>query len=400
MLRTFLPFVGLALPAVAQTAPFHGFLLNWDRPTVGAHFDQVTRWNVTAESNMNRVDTDDYVDWGKNPAGDVVLRGFAGWLFDSNYQTAESFSFVGHAEDPANPNFPLLTAAFTVPNLPMPPGVTGNAYLVTATLNAPVTVPGSGDVFIGVGLPALVVPTQPYDGLWIGSITRTQTGLTIFDEPGPAGQVGGTVARDDYNCAISNGTAQYAPSSATSLSQIAFDVAVDNGGIGGVALAETNQTSLTPSNAPFGTSDFLSGLHPDINGLNPGRADNIGFGITHHTGQMPVGSPVIVMLALGPSTLGSLPLGTLTGFNPTASNGRLCIDFLSAASFVILSGPGFLPNMAEGQLMLPLTPQVRAQIAAQGPGFVLWWQGVAIDFTFAGPDLEARSTGCVKQHMQ
>lgn len=399
MHRHLLSVLGLAAAASAQ-APFYGFLFNWDRPTVGAHFDQVTRWNVTAESNMNRIDVDDYLDWGKDAAGNVVIRGFAAWLFDSNYGSAESYSFVGHAEDAASPNIPLLAPAFTVPNIPMPPGVAGNAYLVNATLNVPVNVPATGDVFVGFGLPAMVVPTQPFDGLWIGGITRTQPNLTIFDEPGPTGQLGAGIARDDYNVAISGGVAQYAPPSNTSLSQIAVDVMIDNGGVGGVALAETVQTSLTPSNAPFGTSDFLSGLHPDINGFNPGRADNIGFGVTHHTGQMPVGSAVLIMLAFGPSPIGSVPVAQLGPFDPATSGGIVCIDFTTAASFLTLSTPGFLANMGEAQLMLPLTPQVRSAIAAQGPGFNFWWQGFAIDLGAPGPLLEVRASGCVKQHMQ
>jgi hypothetical protein len=394
-----LAVLGLAVAASAQQAPFYGFLFNWDRPTVGGHFEQVSRWNVTAESNFNRIDVDDYLDWGKDANGNVVIRGFAAWLFDSNYGSAESYSFVGHAEDTANGNFPLLTPAFTVANIPMPPGQPGNAYLVNATLNAPVNVPATGDVFVGIGLPALVVPTQPYDGLWLGSITRTLPGLTIFDEPGPTGQMGAGVARDDYNCVISGGVALYGPPSNTSLSQIAVDVMIDNGGVGGVALAETVQTSLPPSNAPLGTSDFLSGLHPDINGFNPGRADNIGFGVTHHTGQMPVGSAVLIMLAFGSSPIGTVPVASL-GFDPASSGGLVCIDFTTAASFLTLSTPGFLANMGEAQLMLPLTPQVRGAIASQGPGFNFWWQGFAIDLTAPGPLLEVRASGCVKQHMQ
>lgn len=394
-----LPVVGLTLPVAAQ-APYQGFLFNWDRPTVGAHFDLVTRWNTTAESNFNRIDTDDHLDWGKNPAGAVVIRGFAGWMYDSNYATAETFSFIGHAEDTANPNLPLLTPAFTVPNIPMPPGVTGNAYLINGTINVSVNVPGGGDVFIGVGLPAMVSPVAPFDGLWVGTITRAQTGLTTFDEPGPQGQVGTGVARDDYNCVISGGVAQYGAPGPTSLTQIAIDCAILNGGVGGVALTETNQTSLTPSNAPLGTSDFLSGLHPDINGLNPGRLDNIGFGVTHHTGQMPVGSPVVILLALGPSPIGSQPLANLTGFDPANSGGYLCIDFTTAASFLVLSTPGFLANMAEAQLMLPLTAPVRAVLAAQGSPFDFWWQGFAVDLAAPGPLLEVRASGCVKQHIQ
>lgn len=393
-------FTALAAGAAAQTAPFQGFLFNWDRPTVGGHFDQVTRWNITAESDLNRIDTDDYREWGRDATGAVAIRGFAAWLYDSNYTTPESYSFVGHAENSANLNFPLTTAAFTIANIPMPAGTAGNAYLVNATLNAPVTVPATGDVFVGIGLPAMVSGTPPYDGLWIGQITRTQTGLTIFDEPGPRGQVGAGIFRDDYSVFITNGVPTYGTPGPQSLSQLAVDVRIDGGMVGGVALAETNQTSLVPSNAPRGTSDFLSGLHPDLHGLNAGRADNVGFGVTHHTGQMPVGSPVFMLLAFGPSPVGSLPITSFAGIDPANSAGNVCIDFTTAATFLVFSGPGFFANTGEAQLMLSLTPQVRATLLSLAGPFDFWWQGFAVDATTTGAGFEVRTSGCVTQRVQ
>ena len=108
----------LALAIPAQTAPLQGFMFNWDRPTVGGHFDFVTRWNTTAESDMTRVDTDDFREWGRDSTGQVKVRGFLAWIYDSNYATTESYSLVGHAENTANANYPLTTAAFTVANIP------------------------------------------------------------------------------------------------------------------------------------------------------------------------------------------------------------------------------------------------------------------------------------------
>ncbi len=390
----------LALPAAAQNAPYYGFLFNWDRPTVGAHLGGATRWNTTAETDLVRIDTDDYTDWGINATGAVAIRGFAVWIQDANFSTAESFGFVGHAEDLTNPGFPLLTPAFNIANIPMPPGMTGNTYLVGATLTATVTVPGGGDIFVGLTLPALVVGTPPFDGLFINNIGRAGSapGVTVFDEPGPRGQVGAGIFREDYACYISGGTALYGAPGPTSLSQPAFDVRVDNGGIGGVALAETNQTSLVPSNAPLGTSDFLSGLHPDVNGLNAGRVDNVGFGVSHHTGQMPVGSVIIFALALGPSPIGPLPV-VLIGADPANSGGSICLDFTTASTFVALSAPGFLANQAEAQVMLPLDAATRAVIASLPGPVDFWWQGFAIDFGNT-TGFEIRASGCAVQHLK
>ncbi len=396
-----LALLALAPDARAQ-APYQGFLFNWDRPTVGAGWGFVSRWGTTAETDLVRIDTDDYKDWGRNAAGQVAVRGYAAWLYDSNYATAESYALVGHAEDAARPGFPAVTSAFQIPNIPMPPGTAGNAYLVTATLTATSTIPATGDIFVGFELPAMVAPTQPYDGLWIGTIARqnpAQAGVTIWDEPGPRGQLGQGVQNDDYIAFITAGTARYGTASATSLSQLAIDVAIDGGMVGGVALAQTSQTNLTPSNAPYGTSNFLSGLHPDVNGLSLGRADEIGFGITHHTAQMPVGSPMFVLLAFGPSPIGSLPISTFGGVDPVNSAGTVCIDFTTAATFVAVSQPGFLANMGEAQLMLSLTPQTRAVIASLPSPFDFWWQAVALDATGTGAGLELRTTGCVVQHI-
>lgn len=387
-----------ALPAAAQSAPYHGFLFNWDRPTVGAHLGGAVRWAPGAETDLVRIDTDDYKEWGVDGTGAVVIRGFAVWILDANFATPESFGFVGHAEDVTNPNFPLLAPAFNVPNIPMPPGTNGNTYLVGATLTANATVPGSGDVFVGLTLPALVVATPPFDGLFINNIGRAGTNPTRFDEPGPRGQLGAGIFRDDYAAYISGGVALYGPPGPMSLSQPAFDVRIDNGGVGGVALAETNQTSLPPSNAPLGTSDFISGLHPDINGQNAGRADNVGFGVSHHTGQMPVGSPVIVMLALGPSPVGSLPI-TAIGADPANSGGNICIDFTTGLTFLALSAPGFLMNQAEAQVIFPIGPQTRAVIASLPGPVDFWWQGFALDFTNT-TGFEIRASGCAVQHLK
>lgn len=402
-MKTLLPIVlGLAAPVLAQSAPWQGFLFNWNKPALASHISQYTRFNTGAESNLNRIDRDDHKSWGENAAGNVVIRGLAVWIFDTNYATAETFSFVGHAEDAANPNFPLATPAFTVAGIPMPPGTAGNAFLVNGTINVDVTIPGAGDVFVGIGVPAMPGPTQPFDGLFVGTVLRGGVGLAVFDEPGPRGQQGavGGVAQDDYICGILNGTPQYLPAGPTSLSQLAIDVAINNGGIGGVALTETVQTSLLSSNAPFGTSDFLSGLHPDINGLQAGRADNIGFGITHHVGQMPAGTPVLVQLALGASPAGPLQINALAGFDPVNSGGTLCIDFTAAVEFFTITAVDTLfATMATAQIMVPVPAGLRAQIAGLGAPVDFWWQAFAIDFSNPGPNLEVRASGCVVQHL-
>lgn len=401
-LHSSLALLALTTAAAAQ-APYQGFLINWDRPTVGAGWGFVSRWSTTAETDLNRIDTDDHKMWGQDSTGQVAIAGFAAWLYDSNYTSAETYAFVGHAEDPADAGKPLVTPAFQIPNLPMPPGTAGTAYLVTNTLTQTFGIPATGDVFVGFELPAMVSATQPYDGLWIGTIGRhntAQVGVTVYDEPGPTGQLGQGVQHDDYLAFVVGGAARYGTASATSLSQLAIDVAIDGGMVGGVALTQTNQTSLTSSNAPLGTSNFLSGLHPDINGTNLGRADEIGFAVTHHVNQMPLGSPVFILLAFGPSPIGPLPINQFGGVNPTSSAGTVCIDFTTAATYLTVSQAGFLANMGEAKTMLTLSQPARNIINSLASPFDFWWQGVALDATATGPGLELRTTGCVLQHLK
>jgi hypothetical protein len=398
ILRSLVP-LAVATTATAQF-PLQGFLFNWDRPGLTGGLSLITRWSTGAETDLTRVDHDDFRDWGIDANGQIKVRGFVTWIFDDDYGTAQSFGVVGHQEDPANLDAPLATSAFQVPGIPMPPGVNGNIYRVGATFTQSFALTGGADTFVGLELPAMTSPVQPFDGLWIGTAARSnpQLGLTVFDEPGPRGQVGAGVARECYTAYVVNGQARYPAPNASSLQQLAIDVVIDSGMAGGVALAQTNQTTYPSSNAPLGTSNFISGLHPDVNGLNPGRADDIGFGVTHHTAQMPVGSLVFVMFALGPSPIGSLPVSTF-GANSPDSAGNVCIDFTAAATFLAFTQPGAIANMGEAQVIVALSPVARSIIASIPGSLDFWWQGFALDATSAN-GLEVRTTGCVLQHVK
>jgi len=397
-----LPLVPLAIATTAMAQfPVQGFLFNWDRPALTDGISLITRWNTGLESDLTRVDHDDFREWGIDGAGAIKVRGWTMWIYDDNYATAQSYAIVGHQENPANANFPLVTAAFQIANIPMPPGVNGNIYRVGGTFNQSVAMTGGADTFLGVELPAMTSATAPFDGLWLGTAARANAtlGLTTFDEPGPRGQVGAGIAQEGYIAYVVAGQARYPATGPSSLQQLAFDVVVDSGMVGGVALAQTNQASYVSSNAPLGTSNFLSGLHPDLNGFNAGRADDIGFGVTHHTSQMPIGSLVFVLLAFGPSPVGSVPV-TALGASPTDSFGNVCIDFTAAASFLTFSQTGAIANMGEAQVVVTLSPVVRSVLASIPGNFDMWWQGFALDPTNTANGYEVRTTGCVLQHVK
>lgn len=395
----------LASAAAAQN-PLQGFLYNWNRPQIGDGISYVTRGTVNAEQDLTRVDFDDYRDWALNPAGQVSIQGMVLNLQDDNDATRETFGVVGYQEDAARANYPdLATPRLNLANIQMPPTGTPAgpvAYELTLTFTQPVTFAPGTDVFLGIAMPAMVSGTPPYDGLWtaIAANDNTLAGITTFDLPGPRGAFGGGVFMDSYLLFVINGNPVYGTASATSMAQLALDVHVAGGTVGGVALAQTNQTSYPSSNAPLATSSLISGAHPDINGFNAGRADDIGFGITAHTGQVSNGSLALVLLALGTNTLGTIPVNTIGGAGAPGSAGFVCASLLANASFLTVLQPGFATNMLEGQVIVPLTPQVRSVIASQVGPVDLVWQGFVIDAGAGGPPLEVRATGCAVQHLK
>lgn len=400
--------------ALAQN-PFQGFLYNWDRPQLASGISYVVRNGTAAHQVLCRVDRDDYREWGLNGATPpmIQVQGVMLWIQDQNDTTVEQFSAVGYNEDPARANFPLLTTpVMNVQNLPMPPQMTPPGprfWRVGFNFTQPSMFNPAGDVFLGIGLPAMPSAT-PQDGLFLGVASTNPLTPTAVDQPGPTGQFGtGTIAQGSYACFVINtvtappGTAVYATPSATSLDHPAVDWVLSGGTVGGVALTETNQTTYVSSNSPGGTSNFISGLHPDINGSNPGRADNIGFAITAHTTQLAIGSPAFILMALGPSPIGSLGIRTFQAANNPSSFGNVCIDFTTATTFLgILGAPGLngVNGMTETQIMIQLSPQTRAAVNTWGGALDLWWQGFAFDPTNTGPNLEIRATGCVIQHLR
>lgn len=409
----------LAGSALAQfpANPLQGFIYNWDRPQIGSGISYVSRYNANACQVLCRYDRDDYREWGLNTAAtpQTQIQGGVVFIQDNNDATVEQFSLVGFNEDPANPNFPLLaTPVFNLTGIGMPP--TGNPpgprfWRLGVAFTNPSTFPTTGDIFLGVGVPALVSAANPPDGLFVGvvSVQNPAVNPTTFDLPGPAGQFpAGSISRGTYTCYVMNtatppGTAVYANASATSLEQPAYDWLISGGTAGGVALAQTNEATYTCSNAPAGTSDFISGLHPDLNGANAGRADNIGFAVTVHNSQVPANQPVFVLMALGPSPIGSVPITSFPAAANSASAGNVCIDFTTAATFLGILAPAGLngfTTLNEAQIIVQLSAGTRSVINSLTGPVNLWWQGFVFDGTSTGPGLEVRTTGCVIQHLK
>src|SRR5262249_50863282 len=132
----------------------------------------------------------------------------------------------------------------------------------------------------------------------------------------------------------------------------------------GVVTAQTNQTSLTSSNALPGTASFFSGVHPDAATppLNGGRADTPSYVVR----GPPAGTIVFFLIDFGSSPL-PLPLST---FVP-GSTGTACLPLGSfqTLGFAIASGSG------QDTFTLNLSAGARTLIG----GLSLVWEGVSLD---------------------
>ncbi len=387
-----------AAPAMAQF-PLQGFVYNWDRPALGDALSIFVRWSAPAESVLARIDRDDYPEWGVTPAGTTQIQGQIAWIEDVNDATVEQFSLVAFEASAAQTDFPdLAVPKLNIGPISMPPtGVPAGpvAYRFSFTLAQPVAFAGNRDVFVGLGLPA-VVSTAPLDGLFVGSVNVDPANAPFpFDVPGPRGQVGGGIGQQSYICYVPTGqAARYLPSGPASLEQMAMDVRVSSGVAGGVALARTAQANFVTSNL-LGTSDLLSGSHPDI-----ARGDSVGFAMTANSAQVASGSLAIVLLGFGPSPFGSLPISTFAVLDPSSA-GNMCLDFTTALTFFTVVNAGqanSLPNMVEGQFVYPIGPAEQAIVQNTPAPLDLWWQGLVLDA--ANPVLEVHATGCAVQHLK
>lgn len=403
----------LTCSAAMAQFPLQGFLHGQDRTGIGNAISFSARFGLAAEEHLTRVDSDDYKDWGLNAQGLVQVQGFLLYVLDTNDGTAEQFSVIGYEENSAQLNFPdvanrrLNAGPYAFPPTPTGQAPGARAYRLWQTLTQPVTMQNGVDLFFGTAMPATVTTTAPIDGLWTGIISADPLGPgtpPVFDTPGPAGAPASRIANDTYACYVVNNVPTYIAPTATApivLEQFAVDVFISGGAAGGVAIAQTNQPNYASSNAPNYTSNFLSGLHPDVAGASAGRADNIGFALTSHTAQVTSGVG-LVLLAFGPSPVGTQPVAQLFPFaNAPGTTGNVCIDFTVAANFFVFLTTGqqnSLQNMLEGQVIVPFSPSARTLIGGLASPVDIWWQGFVLD---SGPGpLEVRATGCAIQKLK
>lgn len=339
---------------------------------------------------LNRIDSDDHPFWGIDASGNHRSRGMVVVIQDSDASTPESFGLVVRGEDPARPNSPDLTAPIlTVGPLPLPAGMAGAAATIfSVTFPQPVTAPAGVDLFFGVSLPAS--PNWPQDGLstWV---TTADPRAVTRDVPGRTGQPGGAVARDTYVCSVTTSGGQ--PTGGAQfrgpIAQNAFDVLVDVAS--GIPITRTNQASyLVSGGARVGTSNMLSGLHPDVFDANgTGRVDDLGFVFVD---PRCANGPVFAAFAFGPSAAAPQPVLTFPGV-PRGSSGVLCLDVATvdlSLAFRLADGLG------AAVFSLPLGPPGSPPRAfvAQNPGLELYWQGFGVERGGLGGIAGIHASGC------
>ncbi|HEX6813474.1 MAG TPA: hypothetical protein VF384_17780 [Planctomycetota bacterium] len=271
----------LASAAASQTPVFIGFSYNAE---VGA--TSRGSLGLLAGKVMTVIKGEDYAGWGATVPGVRTINSIFCIVQDQDaVATPETFDIKLYPEDVANPGMPNLAAgvvfASGVAGPPAPTTGTISAIVRIVTPATPVTVPiaGSGDVFVSFALPATAVAT---DGLSIQIVLGYQPSptFTVFDIPG-------ATQSPDMPITVGNthGMTLVPPTTLTLNRRRNQLIDVAHIGAGGVVMGITNQTSLLGSANPPptgfgpapGTADFMSGVSPDVVGINPGRADDITF---------------------------------------------------------------------------------------------------------------------------
>lgn len=373
-----------------------GLAHNWEATSPdGTSFFSRAGLGNAAGVILNRYDHEDLRFAGVDGGGTIELVGWNVVLQDLDGSTPETFRFVFHLEDPNRPDFPAaVPIAQSVAIKLRPSAAQPLRIFATATFGPPLRVAPGQDLFAGVELSAATAT----DGLAVAMVSASPLGgATVFDVPGPAGLPGAAIPQDTYVCVIPAGQA---PSYGPDTLQLRLELMLPREAVGGMPLTRTAQASYAPGNAPLGTTDLLSGLHPDI-----ARGDDIGFVARVDTGVLPVGTPVAFLMALAPATL-PVPLAHLPLSAAPGTRGVLGIDPAQAAVF--LGFVGVSPNpvvpggpLAEGEAVVHIDMNAARGVVAALPGpLEVWWQAVALAPGAAGPPFDVRASGLVVQRLK
>ena len=313
-LRITLSSAVLAAAAAAQ-ANFIGFSYN-------AQITATSRYSVGVNAGevMTVIKGEEYAAWGTDVPGSRTVVSVYMVIQDQDaVATAETFDVLLYPESLTTPGTPDLNAPITFAT-----GVTGPAAPTTGVISAavkiitpaaPVSVPivGTGDIFVSFRLPANA-GWAATDGLSCHAVYGYAPGatFTVFDVPGSSQQPVTPVTVNNTHCFSRVGTGAIIINQCrTHLIDIAHN------GAGGCVTGITNQASATGSANPPppgfgpcpGTGTFLSGVSPDVWGINAGRVDDIGF--DYFRGTAAAGHFVLFFIDFGTFAPVEVPLGLI-----------------------------------------------------------------------------------------
>ncbi|MFM1871476.1 MAG: hypothetical protein RL398_898 [Planctomycetota bacterium] len=402
-----------AATLAAQTNNAVGFTSGWTT----SYTTRIGANNIDADL-LVKIDDRDYKDWMLDPAdptgSNYLFKAMTFVIQDQIGNTPENYSVAGYNEDPLAPSFPdAVTPWFRTTPVAMPASTatTPVAWIVTVTLPATVTSVPKGTKWIGVGLGVPVGTTWPTDGASIHAAYDRAAVSTVTASTDLCGLgISGAANNGEYTCyvptpaGVPTGPAVYGAGSAGSRKQLRMEVVTDMAG--GVCVTQTNQTTYASSNPvatttmPLGgTSNFFSGLYPDVyngNNMTPARNDDIGFRVVDNSTPF---QPAFLMVAFGPNPIGSLPLSLLAPITAhPGTKGNVCIDFTTASTFF-----GLTDASGIYQQMMSLSPSARTLIQSlslPGQPFEIWYQGFTLNLASGtGPTLEVHATGCGVQRL-
>lgn len=426
----------------AQIANFLGFAAGFN-----TSYTDRGNANATNADVLNVFSTRDYRHWcldNTNPLGNT--KRFVGFRFvvqDQIGNTPENYTLVGYKDDPLAPGNPDVNPAgtgvwFRTGTLTTPLTSATGAFVHTITLgiNPPAIPmnfgtshgPTDDNLYLGIGL---VAGNWPTDGLGIHmafDFNAGNTGTNALDVVGPRILTRLVAPQSNYVCTVATSgipnplpTGQvpsYPGTIGTRGGYRQMNLEILALTTGGVTVTQTNQIRYSSSNplatpsttaaVPLGgTTNMLSGLHPDVNDASatvpppagaPARADDIGFLITERNRP---NSLVIVRLAFGPlvggfNPDGSLPIQFIPGFNAATSTGNVCVDLADPSAFTLIN---FTDANGRCQQMFNLGPAGSpARLFLQSYGALdLHWQGFVTNLA-VNPS-EVKATGCAVVHL-
>lgn len=325
--------------------------------------NRVTRAFDATEELFTRVDASDFGGLGVDPtnAAVITLTGARAAVYDFDRMTADPFHIVVRTEG-TNANLPDVSGAplTRVGPIQIAPAAGAGGVTFLANFTTPITAPAGQDLFVGCELPPFT-NAATNDAVWVFSVNGTGTSGTTYDLPGPGADTS-TQFTDTYSHAF---VAAGANAGLYNLPRGFFLVEPVLAGAGGVCTAITNQSTMASSNAAPGIGGPLSGLHPDVNGANAGRADDPGY---LYIDSAMAGQTVAFFL----SGLGLNPNPTPASVFLPGSTGALCVNDLGldvAATVADANGVA--------SVNAPLDAAARAAIG--GAGLQLTWFAIGFD---------------------